>query len=172
MELTEQGIYDIYGMLHVPWWQTTLFYGVCIVAAIFFFIVCIILCILWRRRWRKKEELPYWQKAIAELDHAQHAFVQGKISSMVLYELLVHIVKSYLQLQFGPDLLGKTDSELRECIEPLAIAQEHKDQLMELCQTSSTIKFYPAAVAQEHAQKDCQALITFINVTSNGTEKQ
>jgi hypothetical protein len=172
MEMTEQGIYDIYGMLHVPWWQTTFFYVTCIVAGIFFFILSIVLCVLWLQRWRKKEELPYWQKAIAELAHAEHAFVQGKISSMVLYELLVRIVKSYLQVQFGSDLLGKTDSELRECIEPLVIAQEYKDQLMELCQTSSTIKFYPAAVAQEHAQKDCQALITFIKVTSDSAEKQ
>ncbi|HXW86284.1 MAG TPA: hypothetical protein VEK38_02980 [Candidatus Bathyarchaeia archaeon] len=165
MELTEYGIYDIYGMVHVPWWQTPLFFIACIVSGMIILAGIIMLCIIIRRRYKKKEVIPYWQQAVLELEEAEKAFIDGNMSAMLLYETLVRITKKYLHTRFSCDVLGKTDSELADYIHNLDIIEEQKNQLTALCQLSASIKFYPAALAHDYAQKDCQALVAFIRAT-------
>lgn len=140
-------LYDIYDMVHVPWWQTRAAYGV---AGAFALIVCgALLWIIIKKIRSRTKRLTVWE--IALLD-AQVLKQFGTVHPDDLYYLkLTEILKRYLSNRYALDLYGKTDEEMIQLLETASVPASLIEKTRVLLQESVMIKFaqLPAVSAQK-----------------------
>lgn len=154
-------LYDIYGMIHVPWWQTYWAYSIMIFS--------IIICSVWaawyiikkiRSRARK---MTAWEQALAGVQLLQQS---GSMHTDDIYYLqITGILKNYVHQRFGLDVHGKTDDEILVCLETVAASPEIIEMTRVLLQESVMIKF--AQMPAQLKQKECSldALVVIIKKT-------
>jgi len=166
MKIDEKtGLYENYGLWHVPFWQTETFYFIIkITLVIATVIVCIALYKLYAA-YKKRKKLPAWQCAVHDLqklhDAQQHSFVEAK----EFYASLGSIVKIYLHNRFGYDVLSKTDDEVVEYLQKRQMENELIEDVRALLQGSIFIKFANGAAAQEQMNNDYERALFMIKKT-------
>lgn len=165
--MNKHGLYDIYGGVHVPFWQTRIFlYGV---TASFFLLIILI---IWLITQRKKQLPAYaWTKALDKIEalkNSQRAVVEhGK----EFYGALTDIIKNYLQERYGYESIGKTDEELIQYLQQNHFSKDLIEILQEIFLGITIIKFANAQAAQEQIDRDMQRTILFIKRTIPSDKK-
>lgn len=159
------GLYENYGLWHVPLWQTKSFKIT--VAALGFVVMCLIILFLIRRYllYRKKKKLLSWEQALFDLNQLELNQQVSLDHGKEFYAALSEIVKKYLFARYNYDVLGKTDSELISYLEKNHDGNDLQKEIKDLFQGSGIVKFANAKAVQEQIDRDCQSAIAIIKKT-------
>lgn len=159
--MNKHGLFDIYGAVYVPFWQTKAFiYGV--IASF----ILLILALIWLYlKYRKKPSLPIWTRAIGDIEDLKKNNKATAASGKEFYVSLTSTLKKYMQDRYGFESIGKTDEELLEYLNQQHFSKDLIDMLKEIFLGVTIIKFANATAAQEQIDRDMQRSIIFIKRT-------
>lgn len=166
MKLNEKtGLYENYGLWHVPFWQTQEFkLAVEICACV---ILLIIVALLARKylAYRKRKKLPLWDQALLELTQLKKEHKVNAAYGKEFYLTVSALFKRYFHERFGYDVLGKTDAEVIEYLEKHHGDQHIVAELKALLHGSEIIKFANAQAVQEQIEHDYLRAVMIIERT-------
>jgi hypothetical protein len=166
MKLNEKtGLYENYGLWHVPFWQTAKFQLAVKIAAGVLLCLVIAFCVRKYLQYRKRKKLPLWDQALLHLNQLKKNHKVDIAHGKEFYVAASGILKNYFHHRFGYDLLGKTDAESVDYLQKHhADAQGIEDVKMVL-QGSEIIKFANAQAAQEQIEHDYVRAVAIITRT-------
>ncbi len=159
--MSDNGLYDIYTVVHTPWWEQTWFYRFLGVLAI---LVVVSLIYLLIKKWRAyRSRKPSWVRALDKLNALSRTYdaQQGK----EFYINLIHILKSYLQERFEYDVMSKTDHEMLAHLRAGGFSQDLVDDLQTIIENSVMVKFAQHEVVQERIYSDLHIAKTIVQKT-------
>ncbi len=139
--MDEKGLYDIYSVWHVPFWQTRRFFWSCVTATT---LVCTALLWILYRWYRAKQRtvLTPWQHALEQLTALHKETYATKQQAKECYFAMTSILKTYLHARYQYDVLGKTDEELVSYLQKQSnVMPELPDTIQEICAGCLLIKF-------------------------------
>lgn len=158
--IDEQGLYDIYGLSHLPFWQTTLFMG--IVSAIGLVCLAIIGYRCIQKYLRTTHTLTYWEQALAELAQLRSTLLFA-LDKKSFYASLTKVIKRYLSNHYNATYEGKTDQELFEILSnrTLLLSCSNED-LVSLFHVVTPVKFARTYEQKLEMEKDLDRVVLFI----------
>lgn len=169
----EQGLYDIYGQWHVPFWQTRLFYGG--VALLCLIVLCIIARRVLTHFKKNKPVLSPWDEALQSLESLKQDNIATVAQGKHFYGILTSVLKKYIHKRYGfeeydtgsvsDESLAKTDYEFIQYLQKKSFPQDLTEQLQRIFMGSMVIKFANVEAIQEQIEKDLALAISFINQT-------
>lgn len=166
MKLNEKtGLYENYGLWHVPFWQTREFkIGVYVFLGLL--VLCIIALIVKKYcAYRRRKKLSVWDQALAELAQLKKDHKIDILHGKEFYTTTCAILKKYLHDRFGYDVMGKTDDEVIEYLR----SHHQDDQMLEdiksILQGGVIIKFANAQAGQEQIEGDYSRAVAIIRRT-------
>ena len=116
MELDTQldalGLYDIYDVYHVPFWQTVWFYYSVLAVCVFLFLSLVSFTAFIFIRRRRKKSISSWEKALHELAILEQQKIMQPVTCDQFYECVTRITRVYLSERFNIDVLSNTDDEM------------------------------------------------------------
>jgi len=159
--MNKHGLYDIYDVWHVPFWQTTTF----LYSMIFLSIVLLSL-IIWFivKKLKKQKKKTPWDSALQQLNALQQSDISVE-HGKEFYFTLTLIVKKYLQDRFGYPLTHRTDAESIAYLERNELLPEHIETIRTIFSGVQVIKFANAQAAQEQMLNDLQSSIQLVQHT-------
>lgn len=157
------GLYDIYDMWHVAWWQLPWVKAtamIIVATAAIGLIAGLIYMVLLRR----KKNLPLWQQAMIELHMLQMSTVSNDRELRQRYLDLAAVVKGYLIARFELPAHGLTDEELLNLLSHKVSDPAIIDDLLHLLSLRESISF---ASGQSSARFDesIQRAMRIIKIT-------
>ncbi len=166
MKINEKtGLYENYGLWHVPFWQTEKFQLMVKVSCAVLVLFVIALLIKKYYDYQKRKKRSVWDQALFDLYQLKNDHKISAEHGKEFYLVVSAVLKKYLYQRFDYDVVGKTDSEvlhyLKEC-------NADKDILVELeilLQGGVIIKFANAQAAQEQVENDYMRAIAIIQRT-------
>lgn len=166
MKLNEKtGLYENYGLWHVPFWQTSEFKMIMHVFCALALLIIIVLLLRKYVRYRKRKKLPLWDQALLELTQLKKEHKLDVAHGREFYATVSAILKNYFHERFGYDLRGKTDTEVIEYVEKHHDDKHITAEIKTLLQGSEIIKFANAQAAQEHIENDYIRAVAIIQRT-------
>ncbi len=166
MQINEKtGLYDNYGVWHVPFWQTASFLFWVKIAIITLIVSIVVLCVLLYMRYRKNRLRTPWEMALKGVEQLKSEHMVYAEKGKEFYLAISSILKNYLSERFGYDLLGKTDKEIIVFLEDHFSEKQIVAEIKELLSGSVIIKFANAQAAQERIDKDYNRIISIIQLT-------
>lgn len=161
-ESSEQ-LYDIYGMWHVPFWQTRAFIialwcfaALCAIAIIYFLIRMI--------RARKKTLKP-WEWANRELDTLWEQRGFTREDGKRFYSQLTEIIKGYLEKRYGYHVRSATDIELIAYLQAHSFDPALLHDVQQIFEGTQEIKFANLDAIPEQIERDFALCKAFISKT-------
>lgn len=150
--MDKNGLYDIYSVWHVPFWQTSWFYWTMICLAI---VLCVVL--RWGAyRWyglRNKQPITPWQKALRSITKLQNKTYATQQEGKQCYFVLTTTLKQYLEERFAYPIAHKTDEEVAAYLEQQQLEQNIKKNVQEILRGCLLIKFANEQAVNEQIQK-------------------
>ena len=159
------GLYENYGLWHVPFWQTQKFKMVAQIC-LFLIIVCIVILLIKKYlAYRKRKKVPLWDQALFELTRLKKEHKIDVVHGKEFYATISAVLKKYFHDRFGYELMGKTDDEAVAYLK-----NNHKDEHMleeikAVLQGGVIIKFANAQAAQEQMEQDYVRIVGIIKRT-------
>ncbi len=155
MKLNEKtGLYENYGLWHVPFWQTQNF-KLAVQICLFFMVLCVIVVLIKKYfAYRKRKKLPLWDQALLELTQLKKEHKVDVMYGKEFYLTISAVLKQYFHERFGYDVLGKTDAEVIDYLKKNHWDEQCVEEMMVLLQGGVSIKFANAQVAQEQIEHD------------------
>jgi hypothetical protein len=165
MTLHENGLYDIYGIRHVPFWQTVFFQRV-MYAVIFFCIVALCWCVVrvWLRKRRMKHMLP-WERALYDLGVLQKVGIIEQDNGKRFYSNLSAILKKYMSSRYNVDFSGKTDKEMVSLLREYMFSPVMLQQLVTIFENGQIVKFAGGQIPRETIEQDFEAAHLLVKST-------
>jgi hypothetical protein len=156
-------LYDIYGMDHIPFWQTTTFFIIVSLAGI----AALVLGIWYAVRSARSRipAKPAWERALIALNEICSKEVMTTERSKEFYDRLTAILKQYLHDRYGYETFGKTDQELLTYLEDVMFEPDLLISIRRIVDGSVMIKFANAQAIREQMERDIGASITIIKKT-------
>lgn len=142
---------DIYGMWHVPWWQTTAFYS--FLACVAFAGVIGSIWLLIGRFKRNKKSITPWDLALKQLEKI-HQQGMSPEHSKFFYESIITILREYVHNRFGLETYGKTDQELLEYLATQNLSDSLVEAISSIVQGSILVRFAQEQVVQQQMEQD------------------
>jgi len=162
--MNEQGLYDIYGAWHIPFWQTKQFY---------LFLTCIaavgIVLLLWYaiRRYRSRPVLlSPQQRALQQLQALKKNNRATVVAAKEFYSTVTRVLKDYVYERYGYDTYDKTDVEFLHYLEDKEFPANLLTDLQAIFSGSEIIKFANAQAIQDQIESDLDKALSFVNRTS------
>jgi hypothetical protein len=166
MKLNEKtGLYENYGLWHVPFWQTAKFQlGVKIAGAV---IALIIVVFLVRKyvQYCKRKKLPLWDQALLDVSNLKKEHKVDVVHGKEFYVSVCAILKNYFGNRFGYDIAGKTDAEVIDYLQKKHPDEQTVEDMKMVLQGSEIIKFANAQAAQEQIEQDYVRAVAIITKT-------
>lgn len=155
MKLNEKtGLYENYGMWHVPIWQTKKFQLMMEISGCIIALIAMALLVQKFRARRKRKKLSAWDQALLDLRRLQHDNKVSVACGKEFYLAVSALLKKYLCERFGYDVLGKTDAEVVRYLQEQHADEQIVNDINVLLQGSVIIKFANAHAAQEQIDHD------------------
>jgi len=166
MKLNEKtGLYENYGLWHIPFWQTQTFKMAMKVCLGVVLLLIVVLLITKYVRYRKRKKLPLWDCALLALTQLKKDHKIEVVHGKEFYATVSAVLKNYFHDRFGYDLRGKTDAEVIDCVEKYHDDKHIAAEMKTLLQGSEIIKFANAQAAQEHIENDYIRAVAIIQRT-------
>lgn len=145
-------IHDIYGMWHVPFWQSPTFImmiwalGILIALALLYFLVRYVV--------KRRKNIKPWKWAQIELDilWKQRGFTRE--DGKRFYSRLTDILKIYVEKNYGYQVRGATDLELLAYLREQNFASEPLNDLVSIFEGAQKIKFANLDAIPEQIERD------------------
>jgi len=160
-------LYDIYGVWHVPFWQTQRFIiGMWCLAAIG--ALAVIYLLVRMMRGRKKTVKP-WTWANRELDAlwAKRGFTRE--DGKHFYSQLTEIMKTYLEKRYGYQVRSATDIELIAYLQAHSFDPVLLQDLKQIFEGVQEIKFANLDTIPENIERDFALSKAFVSKTISDT---
>jgi hypothetical protein len=166
MKLNEKtGLYENYGLWHVPFWQTEKFqFGIKIAAAVVLFL-CVAYVVRKYVQYRRRKRLPLWDQALADLNQLKQEHKVDVLYGKEFYVTVSALLKKYFYDRFGYDVIGKTDDEMIQYLQEHYPDTQSIEDIKALLQGSVIIKFANVQAAQEQIDHDYVRSIAIITRT-------
>lgn len=160
LAFNKHGLYDIYPIRSLPFWQTTWFFlAMCTVVSIV--VMALVMgAVCWYRARRAQKKLTAWEQALADL-----STIANEAQAPIFYARMTHIVKSYMQNRYGLSAPSKTDDELLILLVQAQFNERYIQMLREIAQEAVLAKFAENNVVPETMQRHHQFCVTFIQET-------
>jgi len=167
MKLNEKtGLYENYGLWHVPFWQTDKFKLAVQICACAVLLLVVALFVKKYLAYRKRKKLPIWDQALLELTQLKKEHKVTAAHGKEFYLTVSALLKRYLHERFGYDVIGKTDAEVFEYLEKKQDFENHiLEELKALLHGSEIIKFANAQAIQEQIEHDYLRAVEIIHRT-------
>jgi hypothetical protein len=153
-------IYDIYGVWHVPFWQTQPFIiGMWCLAIL---ITLALMYLLIRFFKSRKKQLKPWQWANKELDAlwARRGFTRE--DGRKFYSQLTEIIKMYVEKRYGYQVLSATDIEFLAYMKDRHIPPALMENLEHIFDGVQEIKFANLETIPENIERDFALAKAFV----------
>jgi len=162
MEFDSLGLYDIYGLHHVPFWQQSWFWYCCIGLAILLGAALIAgFYFFFKSRMGKKSQKP-WEKALHALTLLKKR--STSLSNACMYDELTHIIKEYMQARYFLDCQGKTDQEVGKQLDQNTFF-DPTGKLSQVLHNSIETKFSPESSNRTQCNQDYETVVAFVSAT-------
>jgi hypothetical protein len=155
-------MYDIYGMQHCPFWQTTPFY--CLMAFVAMVLLFSGYYVLVARR-RKAVVKTAWQTAMHDLKVLERQQITENIGAQELYLRLTATMKRYLQDRYGYLAVSKTDAELLALLPTTSFPKELIPGLETLFRGSVEVKFARGSALATQVKQDLTYAVLVVQTT-------
>ena len=166
MKLNEKtGLYENYGLWHVPFWQTQKFQLAVEIAACLIVLMMVVFFVRQYLRYRKRKKLPVWDQALLEMSHLKRDHKVDVAQGKEFYLAVSALLKKYFHDRFGYDLVGKTDVEAVQYLQKNYLDVHSIEEIKALLQGSVVIKFANAQAAQEQIDHDYLRAVAIITRT-------
>lgn len=166
MKLNEKtGLYENYGLWHVPIWQTEKFQLAVKIIAIFILLVVVAYVVRKYVQYRKRKKLPLWDQALADLNRLKQEHKVDAVYGKEFYVTISALLKKYFYDRFGYDVIGKTDDEMIQYLQKHYPDVQSIEDIKVLLQGSVIIKFANVQAAQEQIDYDYVRAIAIITRT-------
>lgn len=166
MKLNEKtGLYENYGLWHVPFWQTQQFKLAVEVFGCLVLLVIVVLLVKKYLRYRKRRKLPVWDYALLELSHLKRDHKVDVEHGKEFYLAVSALIKKYFHDRFGYDLIGKTDAEAVKYLQENYLDVHGMEEIKALLHGGVVIKFANAQAAQEQIDHDYLRAVAIITRT-------
>ncbi len=166
MKLNEKtGLYENYGLWHVPIWQTEKFQLAVKIIAISVMLLVVALVIRKYMQYRKRKKLPLWDQALADLNQLKQEHKVDVLYGKEFYVTVSALLKKYFYDRFGYDVVGKTDDEMIQYLQEHYPDAQSIEDIKALLQGSVIIKFANVQAAQEQIDHDYVRSIAIITKT-------
>jgi hypothetical protein len=166
MKINEKtGLYENYGLWHVPFWQTRPF-QVMFMTSLIIVVLLIVFYVIHRyiRYKNSKKRLP-WDQALYELEQLDKNHKVSIEGGKEFYSAVSEIIKYYMAARFGYDVVGKTDSELVRYLEEKRMDEDIVLEIKHILHGSEVIKFANAQAIQEKISDDFNRSLALIEKT-------
>lgn len=153
-------LYDIYGLWHVPFWQTTTWFvliGLAIISVVVFFIGMLANYLM-----QKKTRKELWQQAIDELNQLEKEPCTTPQEAKKIYFSLTALLKKYMVHRYACARMSDTDQEFLEVLKTMPVSAEAQATLNTIFSASSTIKFASMPAMNEQVKRDLEHSIVLI----------
>ena len=166
MKLNEKtGLYENYGLWHVPFWQTQNF-KLAMHIGLSLVILCIVVLLIKKYlEYRKRKKLPLWDQALLELTQLKKEHKVDVKHGKEFYLTISALLKRYFHDRFEYDVLGKTDAETIEYLEKNYCDEWIVAETKALLHGSVIIKFANAQAAQDQIEDDYIRAVAIIQRT-------
>jgi hypothetical protein len=163
--MNKYGLYDIYGMRHVPFWHTKIFYwsagiGALIIAACILY-VALRWCI---RKWSNVHYTP-WQRALHALERITISSIISRSEADRFYSTITVIVKAYVKERYSIDAHAQTDAELITSLEKLGLEPDLVEGVRDLVRDAVAVKFAYEGAMADQVRKHHAISVAFVKRT-------
>lgn len=166
MKLNEKtGLYENYGLWHVPFWQTQKFRLTVEIVVCVVLLIVIVFLVRKYLHYRKRKKLPVWDQALLELSHLKRDHKVDVVHGREFYLTVSALIKKYFHDRFGYDVMGKTDDEAVQYLQDNYLDVHGIEEIKALLQGGVIIKFANAQAAQEQIDHDYVRAIAIITRT-------
>ena len=166
MKLNEKtGLYENYGLWHVPFWQTQKFHLMIEIVVGLLLLIIIVLLVKKYLHYRKIKKLPVWDHALLELSHLKRDHKVDAEHGKEFYLAVSALIKKYFHDRFGYDLMGKTDAEAVKYLQENYLDVHGVEEIKALLNGGVVIKFANAQAAQEQIEHDYLRAVAIITRT-------
>lgn len=154
---SENELFDIEPLWHVPFWQTPQFFWV--VVSVGICLVLIIVLVIFKKWYFKKRiQLP-WERALADLAYLKENNQVSVRYGKEFYCALTRIIKVYLHDRYNLDVVSVTDEELRTMLDQYSALESDIPSLLvtrvhEVMDGMVFIKFANQNAAQKKIEDD------------------
>ncbi len=148
----ERGLYDIYSVWHVPFWQTGWFvWGIVSILALLFTTAFYFLY----RWYQNKNIMPItpWEKTLQTITNLQKNSYTTKEDGKKCYFILTKALKSYFENRYQFPISTKTDEEAARYLEEQLRDNTIKKVLQDILQGCLLIKFANEQAMEEQIKK-------------------
>lgn len=150
MNPLEQQLIDIYGLDHIPWWQTQWFLYTSLACASIIMLMSIVL-FLYRRKVVKEQPVDL----LTELNQCIYFIENGQ--GKVFYDHLTYLIKKAIEKGHEVSVDDKTEMQLVAYVEKNQLNIENKEQLYELCVHAQMMRFANIEIELEKMKLDLHA---------------
>jgi hypothetical protein len=166
MKLNEKtGLYENYGLWHVPFWQTATFQLAVKIAAGLLILIVVVFFVIKYVQYRKRKKLPLWDQALLDVSTLKKEHKVDVAHGKEFYVSVGSILKNYFHNRFGYDITGKTDAEVIDYLQKKHADEQTVEDMKMVLQGSEIIKFANAQAAQEQIEQDYVRAIAIITKT-------
>lgn len=166
MKLNEKtGLYENYGLWHVPFWQTQKFQLIVEIVACVVLLLVVACVVRKYLQYRKRKKLPVWDQALLELSHLKRDHKVDVVHGREFYLTVSALIKKYFHDRFGYDVMGKTDDEAVLYLQDNYLDVHGVEEIKALLQGGVIIKFANAQAAQEQIDHDYVRAVAIITRT-------
>jgi len=157
--MNEQGLYDIYGHWHVPFWQTSMFKTACFLLGLLILFSIIYLAV---KKLFFSRQLSAGQKALKALEALKKKQIQTRQDAHEAYFAITDILKRFFQVHYGIPFESMTDLEMVESLKKTDFPAEQISSLSDMIQASLGVKYAQEAALQQDISRDIARSITVI----------
>jgi chorismate mutase len=169
--VSENDLLDIYGHLHVPFWQTSLFKIGAIAGTVL--VLLALLAPFIKKFIAKKSESPA-QKALRILQELRMRQALSREDIHQVYFTLTTVLKEFFQSHFNHRFEGLTDQEMIQALEKTALPTQFHETIATLVHESSGVKYARQDGLKNrlnHHIDACCALIKEISLNNSVQQK-
>ena len=161
----EKGLYGIYDVWHVPFWQTPLFYTILALISFFIVVTVLLLVVRWYYARAQQKKIDPWDKALAVLDQLKEQEYATTERSKFAYFTITAVLKEYLNDRYRFDVQGKTDDELFTYLQKHNFKKELLVYLQDILDGGVMVKFANEQAIQDQVRRHITVACMFVTQT-------
>lgn len=173
MQLDQNGLYDIYSITYVPFWQQKWFVQALYASAFGFMVLFVVIGLYFFIRWYKKRSEPIIVQVIKEISKLLHnAHNASDTECILIYAQSVHALKRYYFHNRGQLWLSATEDELILYLADWQADATWRHILKDFLQHSSNAKYAQVVPPRDIVVQDIQSILAYLNTYASQQNKQ
>ncbi len=162
--LDERGLYDIYSVWHLPFWQTGWFFWGIVSVIVVSLTGAMYFLYRWYRNKNIKPITP-WEKALQTIADLQKSSYETKEKGKQCYFILTGALKNYFESRYQFPISTKTDEEVSRYLEEQLIDNTMKKELQSILQGCLLTKFANEQAMEEQIKKHLDQATSIVRST-------